>query len=281
MEGELTYQFDLSSLAIGNGGGIIFGDGSNSKGDDDCHSSFTSDDGSKIGPNNELSRLLIDNDWEEALSILASYEAEERTMTNEKQGRGMMQPLHYACQEGAPVDIIDALLKLYPEVVAARVKENGWIPLHYAAAGKGIKRMCHDYQSVEDDDESDAKSLKITHVARSCRVDCVICKDTVNRVKIIALLLNSSQSSTQTIDYDGGLTPLHVACLEEAEDEVLKILLDSDPTVASLRDDDGNLPLHWVVHNRISRESVERLLHAYPRGAESINTNGQLTLHKA
>lgn len=84
-------------------------------------------------------------------------------------------------------------------------------------------------------------------------------------------------------DHDGGMSPLHLACLVEAEPDLLAVLVDADQSdgVVSMPDDGGNLPLHWMFHPRISTDSVRRLLHAYPNGAHAVDSNGALPLHKA
>jgi len=268
-----TFHFDFTSL-----GGI----GADDHGENDSHSSFSS--GSEIarldGPRNELSRLLVENDWEDALTMILedchastnnntgddsiihlAYIAETRNGKYEDR-RGML-PLHYACREGAPPNLIRDLLKAHPEGALARVKESGRIALHFVAGGRdeGCGKRLHHGQ----------------HQQQPCR------EETNNRIAAARILLSAFPQSIEMKDHDGGMSPLHLACLVEAEPDLLAVLVDADQSdgVVSMPDDGGNLPLHWMFHPRISTDSVRRLLHAYPNGAHAVDSNGALPLHKA
>lgn len=283
-----SYQFDFTALTVGHCG---VDDDESSQ-----HSLFSSDESCGDGlPRNELSRLIAENDWEEALSKIfkekddASGAANNTSLarTPEKGGkrqfRGML-PLHFACREGAPPDVIQALVDLYPEGMLVRVEESGWTALHYVAGagregGEGLNgRMCHE--TLDDDDcKNDDGGYPL------CSAECMLCNDTCNRVSAVRILLSSSNSSPsamiRTTDHDGGLTPLHVACLNEAEPDLLNTLLDADPEVVSISDDDDNLPLHWMFHPHVSIELVQRMVREHPNGTQAVNSNGALPLHRA
>ena len=257
--------FDLTSL--------VDREGDNT---DSSHSSFLSE-GSDVngnnGPRNELSYLLMENDWEDALSMIVdalnnSVDVNNIACDAEKSGKEQgYLPVHYACREGAPPNIIQELLKLHPESVSARTGESGWILLHFVAAGKiQMGQYYHEH------DETDGGS--------SCRSECMLCKDTSHRVAAARILLAASPACILTTDHDG-MSPLHVACIEEAEPDLLNIILNAAPTVAELTDDDGNLPLHWIFHKHISVDSAQNILHAYPDGARTVNMNGTIPLYKA
>lgn len=266
-----SYQFDFSSLGIGLGD------------DDDSQNSFFSfGDGDSIRsdgqliPTNEISRLIVDNDWEEVMLSMILNKKSSLISTPEKDG---MLPLHFACQKGAPADVIQRLVDFHPSAVSMQVENTGWTPLHFLAGGRREDRCRTINMKHELLDESENDSPK-------CSADCMVCKDTCNRVNAVQILLSSSQSTTpsamvQTVDYDGGLYPLHVACLAEAEPGLIYSILDLDDTTVLRTDDDGNLPLHWMFHPRVSNELVKRMVSHYPNATQTRNSNHELPLHKA
>ena len=54
-------------------------------------------------------------------------------------------PLHDAAEEQAPLEVVAALLKAFPEG-AKEKDEDGWLPLHYAAVNQ--KNICFDKRGV-------------------------------------------------------------------------------------------------------------------------------------
>ena len=268
--GDNKIYFDFTSLPGRGVGGS--GDSSRSS----FLSEIDGESGDEHVPRNDISRLLVENDWEDALSMIVDATLNSNGDANiacdaEKRGKEQgMLPLHYACREGAPSDIIRELLKLNPESVSACAGESGWIPLHFVAAGKKMQVDRYYHERYDDDDGS----------IGSCTAECMLCKDTCRRVTTARHLIAASPACINTADHDG-MSSLHVSCIEEAEPGLLNIILDFDPIVASMPDDDGNLPLHWIFRKDISVESVQKMLHAFPNGAQSANSNGALPLHKA
>lgn len=235
--------------------------------DEDKEFSGSGDD--SIGrPKNKLSCHLIDHDWEAAVALLGD-DARNDAKIPETQGRELgMIPLHYACREGAPPNIIKILLEKYPQGVMARTEETGRIPLHFVSGGREV--------SLDKDD-----SMSFENFAKACDKSNKRSVNTLNRVEAAKLLLAVSPDSIRMTDQDGGLYPLHIACLEEASPELIDVFLDADPGITSLPDEEGNIPLHWVFHPHVSVSSVQRLLQLFPDGPAMTNNEGMLPLHKA
>jgi len=230
---------------------------------------FTGSGDDSIGrPKNELSCHLVDHDWE-AVAVLLGDDERNDAKIPETHGRELgMIPLHYACREGAPPNIIKILLEKYPQGVMARTEETGRIPLHFVSGGREV--------SLDKDD-----SMSFENAAEACNKNNVSSDNTLNRVEAAKLLLAASPDSIRITDQDGGLYPLHIACLEEASPELLDVFLDADPGIASLPDEEGNIPLHWVFHPQVSVSSVQRLLQLFPDGPTMTNNEGMLPLHRA
>ena len=51
-----------------------------------------------------------------------------------RKGLGGRTILHYACANGAPVDVIQAMLEHHPASAGLADRSRGWLPLHYAVA---------------------------------------------------------------------------------------------------------------------------------------------------
>lgn len=75
--------------------------------------------------------------------------------------------------------------------------------------------------------------------------------------------------------------PLHTACMNNASDDVIKLLLVYYPEGAKVADNDGRLPLHYALSNSATVEVVKTLLKAHPLAVQEADTNGWLPIHVA
>ena len=64
-----------------------------------------------------------------------------------------------------------------------------------------------------------------------------------------------------------GQTALHHACLFRAPLEILEAMVCASHDLASVRNDAGELALHWAVRLALSMETLKTLVEAYPSGA--------------
>ncbi|KAL7441079.1 hypothetical protein ACHAXM_007961 [Skeletonema potamos] len=140
----------------------------------------------------------------QACALMAPREVIETLVKCYPQGIRMKEsafkrtPLHIACQTKAPIETIEALMHYYPE--ATRIQDSlGRLPIHYACA--------HDVPS-----------------------------------SILDLLLREYPESAKIGDQNGWL-PLHVACRRGVSLYELELLLDCYPQSAEVMTDKGSSPI--------------------------------------
>jgi len=85
----------------------------------------------------KLSTLIQNQKWTSVLARLEinPHEAEEELREMTRGGfyaTTGMAPLHYACERKPPVEVVTALLELYPMAVMTRTMPGGSLPLHVA-----------------------------------------------------------------------------------------------------------------------------------------------------
>jgi ankyrin repeat protein len=80
---------------------------------------------------------------------------------------------------------------------------------------------------------------------------------------------------------DAGETALHVAIRTKASTNILKLLLEVDPSssVAEMQDKNKCLPLHVALAHRTELVFIQALLHAYPEGVEKKDKKLRTPLH--
>lgn len=115
-----------------------------------------------------------------------------------KEGKFDRLPLHIACLTSAPTDVMEVLIRYYPE--GARCKDSiGRLPIHYACA--------HD--SPEE---------------------------------VIEMLLSAFPASAGCSDNNGWL-PLHVACRRGLSVNIIRQLIDCFPPSVDIMTKKGSTPL--------------------------------------
>lgn len=137
--------------------------------------------------------------------------------------------LHIACQTNAPIETIEALVHFYPE--ATRIQDSlGRLPIHYACA----------------------------HEAPSA---------------ILELLLREFPESCKVGDQNGWL-PLHVACRRGVTLYELELLLDNYPLSAVMLTDKGSSPIMCARKVKSSKhEDMVQYLEDYIKRSEQTEKN--------
>lgn len=95
------------------------------------------DDDSSLAVGIKLSTLIQNQKWDSVLARLEinPHEAEEELQEMTRGGFFAtvgMAPLHYACERKPPVEVVQALLELYPMAIMTRTMPGGALPLHVA-----------------------------------------------------------------------------------------------------------------------------------------------------
>ncbi len=189
-------------------------------------------------------------------------------------------PLHYACDWGGSLALIDMILLAYPEGLAA--KDNwGRLPSAFLK-GNFFKGLFHE-------------QMYPLHKAISDGLSPVLIK----------LLLEAFRTLGDMQDGEG-MTPLHHACARNSADSVefILLLLPAFPKstkildnsgrpplpslffiqYASLKGSNGMLPLHKLVacpKDDIHLYHLEFFIKAYPAGASTPDNYDMLPFHHA
>jgi ankyrin repeat protein len=160
----------------------------------------------KESPTNPLSDAIRRHDWQAAIKILKGKPSLAKA-TSSCDG---MIPLHLACDEGAPENIIKMLLQAYPQAAHTKCGEQNRLPIHYHLASK--------VESIPSE-------------------------------TIVSLLIESFPESTRAGDANNQL-PIHLACqATQVSGNIFALLLSSFPEGACARDVHGNYPCDYATWN--------------------------------
>jgi hypothetical protein len=116
-------------------------------------------------------------------------------------------PIHLALLLGAPLEIIQELIRVYPSSIAMADPSSGCLPLHMACC-------CNDAS--------------------------------VDQCGIATHVLNTFPNATKAVDNHGRL-PLHMAVCSKASFPVIAALVQHDPQAACIPDVTGKTPMQYAV----------------------------------
>ena len=197
-------------------------------------------------------------------------------------------PLHLACLHGSSFDVVRALAEQYP--AALQLPDvDGDRALHMSVTrdrggdrnnktphyNMDIVRYLIEKNPDALTEGNDEQQLPL-HVAceSGAGLDC------------IELLCTSSRQSVESL-CGSGLYPLHCACTERNNPNVILYLADLFQDAVRHKDEDGDLPLHILLRrdwNSAVDEQlrvVEKLLSIHPEGIDTTNDEDDLPLHIA
>ena len=190
----------------------------------------------------------------------------------EFQGDYDTTPLHLACRNGPPADVVIALLVASPETVEW-ADAFSWLPLHYACANGASDEVLQVL--------TNAYPPSKTAIDKRSRTPLHFVLGNAERQASPGAVDILSDSGAATKADENGSIPLHYACAYGASEEVLKILLRVIPTSTTAKDIKGRTPLHFALGNadRASSPAVVQIL--LEKGREVIDetdNEGQLPL---
>jgi ankyrin repeat protein len=177
-----------------------------------------------------LFALLKRKKWGKAAECaLADVEEAETWIVKENSDgsvRWQLLPLHHACENEAPANLVRALLEAYPE--AASCKDSGGdLPIHLACREKASPEVILMLLQSDADTTrvADAEGRLPLHLAvrRGASVDVV--------EKLIAANIKASKK----VD-SHNMLPLHWACSQNASVQVIHALLRANPYANSHED---------------------------------------------
>lgn len=211
--------------------------------------------------------------WEAVRSWLNSHSADEARRGAENVGEFNTTPLHLACRNRPPADVVDVLLSASPDSV--RWEDSfGWLSLHYACANgasEDVLRMLAD-AFPDGKTATDRRGRTPLHFALG-NTDRLATPETV--------VLLSSTGAGECAD-ENGMLPLHYACAYGASEEALKILTDGHVDSITACDRKGRTPLHFALGNAdrpFSPAVVRLLLSQYQSAVDAVDNEGSLPLH--
>ena len=93
-------------------------------------------------------------------------------------------------------------------------------------------------------------------------------------VEVVRALINADPSSLRRRQEPGGQLPLHAACTWGASADVIRVLLSASSDCAEACDFLSNLPLHCAVYSGAETAVVKSLLKIYPQAVWPRNHQG-------
>eukprot|EP00550_Attheya_septentrionalis_P007501 CAMPEP_0198295090 /NCGR_PEP_ID=MMETSP1449-20131203/25817_1 /TAXON_ID=420275 /ORGANISM="Attheya septentrionalis, Strain CCMP2084" /LENGTH=250 /DNA_ID=CAMNT_0043995277 /DNA_START=164 /DNA_END=916 /DNA_ORIENTATION=+ len=188
---------------------------------------------------NELSRLILDEDWATAEQYCRAYpkEAKEWSVRSgffEGLKDSNVLPLHSACALRPPPTILNALLRAYPRAIMAKESAYSRLPLHIACRSG-----------------ADATT--------------------------VACLIGYFPGAAQVEDTLGRL-PIHYALSNGSKPDVIDALLRTAPNAARAYDRRGWLPIHVACSVGASFGVVVSLIEAYPASSVLVTEKGSTPL---
>lgn len=134
-------------------------------------------------------------------------------------------PIHLACDLGAPVGLIDALILAYPRGASCAESQTGSLPLHIACSKCSYNRV----NNVR------VKTLK----------DDLSTKASAQSYKIVKKLLTVCGVTTKAVDRYGRL-PLHCAAIADAPYLIIEMLIKEDPDSVLAMDKENLRPIDYA-----------------------------------
>lgn len=201
------------------------------------------------------------SDWSEILLWLSRHSNVEIIEAANYCGRKGKKALHVACEAGAPLEVIEMLVKAAPSSIEWH-DDSGWLPLHYATHHK----VSDEVLQYLIDRFPDA--LKIQDKNGRNPVHYAV-GDHNKEVSFGPSLFSSMlQNGAAKMADKKGMICLHFACAYGASPEILESLIAANPKALSEKDQKGLTPLHFAIGNLKSKncpKAVELILKYYPR----------------
>mmetsp|Transcript_25844 Transcript_25844/g.38708 ORF Transcript_25844/g.38708 Transcript_25844/m.38708 type:complete len:849 (+) Transcript_25844:34-2580(+) len=184
-------------------------------------------------------------------------------------------PLHYACAKGVSLDVLRALVLIYPEGLRAR-DHRLRTPLHFTFYKSEVERGGGD---DEDDDyhnpyESDGGYYSMNMSGSEDMNDSITSNDVVEMVLLLKTAVKIPDEKKRL--------PIHFAAAYGSPVTAVEALVEYFPESVNAKEESGRTPLHYVMsnaHNKSSPSILEFLLSKMEE--EDINAgdnNGNLPL---
>lgn len=176
-----------------------------------------------------LKRLQVEEDRREAEIWVVEHNSDGSL-------RWKLLPIHQACENKAPSELIKKLISAYPGSLMCK-DSGGFLPLHLACRERSSKSVVAALLSTEPGAAKvkDDEGRLPLHLA--CRQGVA--------VQIIDSLIVCHHRAAETTDLYG-LLPIHWACAQNATAAIIESLLRANPAIHDVKDKWGRTPLSLV-----------------------------------
>ena len=190
-------------------------------------------------------------------------------------------PLHYYLERKSNVDVdVDAvkmLVDAYPQALLAADNDLKVAPIHVAISNPHIDNLLEILAYLL---ESEPISIRLRDSSNQALLH-IACDNASMDKAIFQLIYNILPGALQLRDNYRWL-PIHCLCCNEDLDEnasidILRFMLEIDPTLSREVDDDGCLPIHDAVTYK-STAFCKILIDAYPQSLR-IESGGWLPIN--
>lgn len=176
-------------------------------------------------------------------------------------------PLRLHCQRrNASAQVAKILYEANPEAIFVLDNDDGWAPLHYAAANTNFELMRYLVET-----NSEATKVKTSKGETALHLMCRQTLDTTH-LPAIDILLKAYPDAVTQRDSQHRYTPLHLLCLAgpRVSLEVAEKLLEANSQAAELADSEHYLPLHYACYHGCEAPIISAILQRYPSAAYSM-----------
>ena len=209
-------------------------------------------------------------------------------------------PLHYYLTRWKSVNLatVKMLVESHPtkseSVMLSSTYKLDLVPIQFLLSNNGIDNLVEIASyllRLEPDTirRLDRRGRTLLHRA---------CMNNKGNLALVKLLFNAWPDATQIRDNNrggsgygrtssdvGGKLPIHKLCgnssmVEKDALEILRFMVEINPSFPEIRDIDGSLPMHEAAIN-MGTAFCKQLIDAYPEALKVTNNNGKLPIHLA
>ncbi|KAK1745711.1 ion transport protein [Skeletonema marinoi] len=214
-----------------------------------------------------------DVSWERIRIWLHQHSARDAQLAAERRGDYDTTPLHLACRNGPPLDIVQMLIAASP-VTVSMSDSFGWLPLHYACANEAsqevLKLLAEQYPESK------------TCVDKRMRTPLHFALGHTDRPANVTTVILLSETGAALFSDENGMLPLHYACAYGVGEDVLRVLTDNHIQTIIATDKRGRTPIHFAMGNADRPASpgvVNLLISQHAAVVDSIDLEGNLPIH--
>lgn len=213
--------------------------------------------------------------WDLVREWLRMHSIEETKEAVEFKGEFDTTALHVACRNQPPVDIVEIMLMVAPDMIFW-ADSFGWLPLHYACANGTEIEVAQLLLDAYPDSSltTDKRGRTPLHFALGN-------VESPPTPALVTLLAGKKGESAKWPD-ENAMLPIHYACAYGATVEVMTVLIHAWEESMLKTDAKGRTPLHFACGNADRENSpkvIKLLLDLSPGRMDQMDAEMNLPLH--